>query len=282
MRQFFAFILSSILSFNLFSKGVTTVNAVVTSFYPLYFFTSQITGDQINVINITPPGTEPHDYELSPSDTKVVENASLLILNGGNLETWGNKVSPKSGKFIYASDSFTSKDPHTWLSPKHAIKEVRTILNGLINVYPTQKNQFENNAALLISKLETLDRKYQTGLKNCQTRDFVTSHLAFSYLAADYNLNQVAISGISPDEEPSLKQMAQVVDFVKINRIKYIFFETLLSSKLADTISQETGAKTLVLNPIEGLTKADMKAGKNYITIMEDNLANLRTALSCN
>ncbi len=134
---------------------------------------------------------------------------------------------------------------------------------------------------MLNQKLDQLDKTYAEGLKTCKQKDIITSHAAFGYLATRYGLNQVAISGISPDEEPSSQQLAEVAKFAKENDVKYIFFESLVSPKLSETIAHEIGAKTLVLDPLEGISDDDIKQGKNYFTVMENNLKNLQKALQC-
>ncbi|MEK7195779.1 MAG: zinc ABC transporter substrate-binding protein, partial [Patescibacteria group bacterium] len=122
---------------------------------------------------------------------------------------------------------------------------------------------------------------YSAGLKNCALKDIITSHAFFGYLAATYSLRQISIAGLSPDAEPSSKEIGVIVKFAKENKVKYIFFESLVNPKLSETIATEIEAKTLVLNPLEGLTRAETNAGKNYFTEMRDNLNNLKVALEC-
>ncbi|MFA5062173.1 MAG: metal ABC transporter substrate-binding protein [Patescibacteria group bacterium] len=262
----------------------STETGVVTSFYPLYFFTTQIAGDKASVYNITPAGAEPHDYEPTTQDVARIEDSKLLIINGGKLEPWGDSMTASlkgSQTTVVVAGNNGVGDPHVWLDPVLAKNEVAAILNGLTVAFPTNADYYKTNAQNLENKLDALDAEYRTGLSSCQKKDFVTAHAAFGYLAKEYGLNQVAISGISPDEEPSPQKLTEVADFVKTNNIKYIFFESLTSPKLSDTIARETGAQTLVLNPLEGLTNAEISQGKNYFTVMTDNLNNLRIALQC-
>jgi zinc transport system substrate-binding protein len=175
----------------------------------------------------------------------------------------------------------TMKDPHVWLNPQLAKNEVRRITDGYISIDPTNTMFYQENEKALDDKLDQLDSEYKEGLANCQNKDIITSHAAFAYLAEQYGLNQVAISGLSPDEEPSAQQLADVANFARKNNVRYIFFESLVSPKLSETIASEIGAKTMVLDPIEGLSDDDIKQGKNYFTVMEDNLKNLQTALQC-
>ncbi|MEO6508871.1 MAG: zinc ABC transporter substrate-binding protein, partial [Patescibacteria group bacterium] len=266
-----------------------------TSFYPLYFFSSQIGGNKVSVKNITPSGAEPHDYEPTAQDVAFIEKSDLLVLNGGSLEAWGDKIKDNlkgtSVVIITASEGLTSQhieeegkyiiDPHVWLDPVKAKKEIQTILNGFVKVDSQNKDYYTTNANRLLAQLDALDTKYKNGLMSCGQKDIITSHAAFGYLAKTYGLNQVPISGLSPDAEPSSKQLADVATFAKGHNVKYIFFESLVSPKLSETIANEVGAKTLVLDPIEGVSDGDMKAGKNYLTIMKDNLINLQLALEC-
>lgn len=171
-------------------------------------------------------------------------------------------------------------DPHVWLSPQLAIQEVRNIEKGLSEVAPEYKEQFKANADAYVTELEALDNEFTEGLKDSKRKDFITQHAAFGYLAKQYGLKQVPIAGLSPDQEPSPAQMADIVQFAKENNVKTIFFETLVSSKVADTIAKEIGAHTDVLNPLEGLTEEELDAGNDYVRVMRSNLEALKTALN--
>jgi zinc transport system substrate-binding protein len=268
---------------------------VTASFYPYYFFASQIGGDKANVTNLTPAGAEPHDYEPSAGDIVRIDSSQLLILNG-QVEPWGAKIqSDLKGKstvvLIAGLGLFTQKvtdeegvtaiDPHVWLSPTRAKVQVKAILNEFIQLDPQNKDYYTANATTLLTALDKIDSDYKAGLASCQKKDIVTSHAAFGYMASDYGLTQIPIAGLSPDAEPSLQEMANITNFVKANGIKYIFFESLVSPKLSQTIANATGAQTLVLDPLEGLTPNAIAQGQNYLTVMEQNLHNLEVALEC-
>ncbi|SRR5258708_780445 len=267
---------------------------VTTSFYPLYFFVSQIGGDKVAVTNITPSSAEPHDYEPTTQDMVKIEESDLLILNGG-VEAWGNKVQDtlknKRIRIVIAGDGLlnqqltennqTSTDPHVWLDPQLAKKEVDTISKALVKIDPTDHGYFEANTIALDMRLDQLDQQYRHDLASCKQKDIITSHAAFGYLATAYGLHQIPIAGLSPDEEPSPKQLADVVDFARSHDVTYIFFESLVSPKLSDAIASEIGAKTLVLDPLEGISDADIAKGKDYFIVMQDNLKNLQMALQC-
>lgn len=277
------------------NKNTSTKPQIVASFYPLHFFTSQIVQDKADVYNITPAGAEPHDYEPTTRDLARIEDSSLLVLNGGKLEGWGDRVTEnlKDKKTLILTvgttianqetieDGEKIQDPHIWLSPILVKKEINMILQALSQVDQTNSGFYQTNAQKLLSKLDTLDASFREGLNNCARKDIITAHAAFGYLASEYGFNQVSITGLSPDNEPSVQQLAEVTEFAKKNEVKYIFFESLISPKLSQTIASEIGAKTLVLNPIEGLSEEEIKNGKSYFSEMENNLTNLKLALEC-
>lgn len=248
---------------------------VTATFYPLGEFAKQIGGNFVEVTTLTPPGVEPHDFEPTPQDLEKVYKSKVFIYNGAGFEPWVNRILPdlKTNGVIAVNAStgidIKNNDPHVWLDPILAKIEMGNISQGLMNFIPT-------NAQKPLIQLDELNKEFEAGLKNCQIRQFVTSHQAFRYLAARYNLEEKEISGLTPDEEPSPKKMAELSSFIKDNKIKYIFFEKLVSPKLADTLAKETGSKTLVLDPIEGFD------GKDYISVQRQNLLNLRQALICN
>lgn len=171
-------------------------------------------------------------------------------------------------------------DPHVWLSPALAVQEVRNIEAALAKADPENAASFKQNADAYVAQLERLDQDFSSALANAKRKDFITQHAAFGYLAQEYGLTQVPIAGLSPDQEPSAAQMTEIVKFAKEHQVKTIFFETLVSSKVAETIAREIGAKTAVLNPIEGLTAEDEAAGRDYLSLMRQNLEALKAALN--
>jgi zinc transport system substrate-binding protein len=268
------------------TKKVNREVSVVTSFYPLYFFASEIGGDKIRVKNVTPAGSEPHDYEPTARDMAEIQESQLLILNGNGLEAWAQKIRgevEESGvKVIEAGEGwFEKNDPHIWLSPELAKKQAETILAGLVQIDPENATYYQERGKRLSEEIERVQTEFRQGLAHCNKREIVTSHEAFAYLAREFGLTQVSIAGLSPDEEPSTKQMAEAARFAQEKKIKFIFFESITSPKLSETIAEEIGAKTLVLDPIEGISESDREQGKNYLTVMRENLANLQIALEC-
>lgn len=289
-------VLGGLIAYGVSNKNTadSTKTKVVAGFYPMGYFASQIGGDMAEVRTITPAGAEPHDYEPTSKDLAAIETADLIVLNGG-IEPWGEKVKvslkEKSTIIVTAGDNLFTKeftedgqieqDPHVWLDPQLAKQQVQKITQGFKKADPANASLYEANEKNLLNRLDGLDSSFRQGLTACTRRDIVTSHAAFAYLADRYGLKQVAISGLSPEEEPSAKDLAEVSKFVKDNDVKYIFFETLVSPKLSQTIATETGAQTLELNTLEGLTDDEIKDGSDYFTVMQSNLSNLQTALGC-
>ena len=262
---------------------------VVTALYPIQFFVQRIGGEYVEVINLTPPGAEPHDYETTAQDLIAIEQSDLLVLNGV-LEHWAENLQTTTpivtvGKEFLSLELEKGKevmsDPHVWLDPVLAQRQSSIIATKLGELDPENVLFYQGNAGALVLELGQLDAMFREGLKTCERKDFITSHAAFGYLASRYSLRQVPIAGLSPEEEPSAKQLAEITNFAHENNATHIFFETLVSPELSETIAQEIGAKTLVLNPLEGLTQEEKLNGKSYFTIMQENLTNLRIALQC-
>lgn len=267
---------------------------IVTSFYPLYEIASKVGGNKVNVKNIVPAGTEPHDYEPSPRDLAALNESDLVIYNGLGLEPWVDKIVlglENAGiRIINVSTLFNNSlvkddelffDPHFWLDPLKYVEEIKAISETIIEIDPMNTDLYKKNSEDFIAQIQDLDKKYADSLIDCTYDTFVTNHAAFAYLAARYNLEMISISGISPDSEPSPKTMAELSDLIESKGIKYILTESLLSPKIAESLASEVGAKTLVLNPLEGLTQEEIKDGKDYVTVMKDNLEILKVALQC-
>lgn len=287
---------------------------VYTSFYTMYDFTKKIGGDKINVTNLVPAGTEPHDWEPSTKDIKDLENADVLIYNGAGMEHWAEKVlnTLKNKKLVavettkglqllenehhHDHDKEHSKDnkkdekkekdheemeldPHVWLNPLLAKKQMEKIKEALVSVDQANKDYYEKNFSDNARKLDELDKEFKDAVSKFKKKEIVVSHEAFGYLCDAYGLKQVAIEGLSAESEPSPGRMAEIVKFARENNIKVIFFEELVSPKIAQTIAKEVNAKTEVLNPLEGLDDEGVKAGKDYFSVMRENLQALKKAL---
>lgn len=269
---------------------------IVTSVYPLGFIASAIGGDVATVTVMTPYGAEPHDFDPSPRDLVNLEKADLFVYNGGGLEPWipawkkGKPTpSPVTVEMIEALRGLgepllmkdNTVDPHVWLDPLMVKKEARFLRDTLTRLDSAHGDTYAQNTEMLLASLDKLDQRFLEDLGSCARRDTIVSHEAFGYLARAYDLEMISIAGISPDEEPSPQNIARIVELARARNVPFIFFETVVSSRLSDTIAREVGAKTLVLNPLESLTLADVQSGEDYLSIMMMNLSNLRKALSC-
>jgi zinc transport system substrate-binding protein len=253
--------------------GTTGKQDVVAAFYPLAYAAERIGGADFSVENLTPPGAEPHDLELTPRDVGRIQEAQVVLYLGRGFQPAVSKAVEESrGERVdvLAGLRLHDNDPHVWLDPVRFEQIARTIGRAL-----------RRPAGSLVADLQQLDRQYRDGLRDCQRREIVTSHEAFSYLAARYGLQQVAITGVTPESEPSPKELAHVIQVVRRTHATTIFFETLLSPRLAKTVAREVDAHTGVLNPIEGLTPNEQQRGENYFSLMRQNLAALRKALGC-
>ena len=273
---------------------------VTTTFYPMYEFTKHIVGDEGEVDMVISGGVEPHDYEPSAKDIKNIQDSDVFVYNNENMETWVPTVESvlKEGNVhtIKATENMVllpgtheeehdehehnkeehhhthELDPHVWLAPNLAMKEVEEIRNQLIKAYPSKKQVFSANADNYLKELAALDKSYKETLSNAKQKSFVTQHAAFGYLALEYGLNQVPISGLSPEQEPSPARLAELNNYVKDNKIHYIYFESNATDTIAKTLAKETGVELLVLNPLEGLTQKQLDNGENYVSVMKDNL----------
>jgi len=260
---------------------------VVASFYPLYEFARQVAGDRAQVVSLVPTGVEPHDWEPSPQDMAQVRRARLFVYNGAGLEPWAEKVKAEVDGKTTAVVSATSGiplvggDPHVWLDPTLARMEVETIRAALARVDPGGTEVYAAQAKAFAAKLDALDERFAAGLRDCARREVVVSHAAFGYLTRRYRLEQVPVMGLAPESEPSPAALATIVRLARQRKVEAVFFETLVNRRLADTLAREVGARTLVLNPIEGLTREEAAAGKGYLDLMAVNLANLRGGLGC-
>lgn len=284
---------------------------VMTTFYPMYEFTKQVVGNKGDVELLIPAGTEPHDFEPSAKDLAKISDSDVFVYNSPELETWTddltNTIDTKKTAIIQASKEITlmdgaehdheeahedhdaeeheehghdhELDPHIWLDPVLAIKEVETIRDQLSKKYPDDKAEFEKNAANYIEELKTLDKEYQAAFKDAKNKTFVTQHAAFGYLAKQYGLTQEAIAGISPDQEPSPSRLSELKHYVDDHQVKVIYFEENASSKVAETLSKETGVKLEVLNPLESLTNKQIKDGEDYVSVMRENLTALKESI---
>jgi zinc transport system substrate-binding protein len=263
---------------------------VVTTIYPLWEFARQVAGDRATVVSLVPAGVEPHDWEPAPRDVSQVRQAAVFVHTGTPLDGWAEKlladlpgrrvvVNVRGGLGVLTVGGIT--DPHLWLDPTLARAQVLAIAGGLEQADPAGREVYAENAKAFVARLDALDLEFAAGLADCARREVVTSHAAFAYLARRYRLTQVSVMGISPEAEPSPADLAAIVRTARRLKVTHVFYETLVSPRLAETLSREIGATPLPLNPIEGVSPAEAAAGTGYLELMRANLANLRTALGC-
>ncbi|HWS39520.1 MAG TPA: metal ABC transporter substrate-binding protein [Actinoplanes sp.] len=276
---------------------------VVTAFYPLQFISERIGGDAVRVSTLTKPGAEPHDVELTASQVGEVAGAGLIVYlngfqpavddavkqNGGDRAfdaTTAVEMIPRAEADDHAEEEGAEhaeeeehgpNDPHIWLDPERLATIGDKLAARLGTADPAHAADFTARAATLRTELTTLDGEFKTGLTDCTRRELVTSHSAFGYLANRYELTQIGITGIDPETEPSPQRLAAVAAEAKEHGTTTIFFETLVSPKVAETIAKEVGAQTAVLDPIEGLTDASA----DYFSVMRANLTALKLGLEC-
>ena len=259
---------------------------VTASFYPLAEFTQAVGGDLVNVVTITPGGVEPHEYQPTAEQLTQIYRSDILFSNGGGIDAWADRIAPDLTVEGIPTIPMTKlmtidNDPHLWLDPVIAGQEIDLIQAALTALDPDHGEMYASNANVYQQKLAALNRAYRQGLENCTKRTVVTAHNALGYLAQQYDFNVLPIAGLSPEEEPSAGRLAEIATLARAQQIKYIYFETLVSPKLAETLATEIGATTLVFNPIEGLSDEDAAAGKNYLSLMQDNLRNLQIGMLC-
>lgn len=265
---------------------------VVAGLYPLAWAAAEVGGEDVDVRNLTPPGSEPHDLELSARDVSRVRDADVVLFLGGGFQPAledaaagstgaldlleGIELREAAGHEKEQSEEGEEHaeevDPHVWLDPLRFARIVRRIGATL---------ERPERAAELARRLEALDGEFRRALASCGRREIVVSHAAFSYLADRYRLRQVAIAGVSPEAEPSPRRLREAVERVRATNATTVFLEPLVSPRVAETVARETGASTAVLNPLEGLTKDEVARGDDYLVVMRRNLEALREALEC-
>lgn len=275
---------------------------IFTSFYPMYFIAEEIVQDKAEVINMIPAGVEPHDWEPTLKTMAQLQESDIFIYNGAGMERWVDRVIENMDtgrtKIVEASKGIDlisgeehedeehdddhdhgNYDPHVWVSPVNLKKQALNVLNALIEKDGSNEDYYRANYDKLISRLDALDNDIREAAKSFKTNIIVTSHEAFGYFAKEYDLKQIPIRGISPQQEPSPAKLAEIVKLCKDNNIKYIFVEKFVNPKYSETIAGEIGGEVLTLNAAHGLTQEEMDKGMDYITIMYENLENLKKAL---
>lgn len=289
---------------------------VVASFYPVAEAAERVGGDIVEVVNLTPAGTEPHDLELNPRQVDELQDADVVLYLGQGFQPAVEEVAERrEGASVdvleaveleagaiefddhgeeepgeedeHAGDEEDEHadegalDPHFWLDPTLMADAVDRIEQALTAAGPEHAEAFAANAARYKETLAELDQDFDSALAECDRRTMVTSHAAFHYLAERYDLEQLPISGLSPESEPDPNRLAELADLINEEGVTTVFYETLVAPDVAETLAREAGVETAVLNPLEGLTQDDIDEGKDYAAVMRDNLAALTVALGC-
>lgn len=280
----FTILVSMIVGFLVFQQkktpdiSLTQTKSITTSFYPFYFIAKKIVGNNLNIINLTPSGSEVHDYELTPANQKDIEDSKLLIYHG-KLEPWGSKIK-KSNSLITQLDPLET-DPHIWLDPVYMRQITDSVFNKIVGIDFNNKTTYNNNHKDLVNQLEELDKNFSEGLKTCKTRKFYTGHPAFKLLARRYNLQMISLVEANDGGELNPIELARLIEEIKDTNIQYVLGQTNENIPIIDTIVKDLGINKLELNSIEVMTNDEINNGKNYISEMQANLANLRIALEC-
>lgn len=286
---------------------------VVASFYPMQYLAEQIGGSHVSVSTLTEPGVEPHDLELGPRQTAELNEAGYILYlkgiqpavdkaiaqsearnkvdaatltklehhgtEGGHSHEGEEAGHDESGHDEHAHDGEgeAGADPHIWLDPVKYSEVAKGVGTSLEKADPDHAADYKKNTAALVTKLNGLHTEFQSGLKNTTTKTFITTHSAFGYLAERYGLDQESIAGVDPESEPSPARIKELQAIAAKDKVTTVFFETLASDRTAKTLAKDTGLKTDVLDPLEGIT--DKSRGRDYIEVMESNLDALQKAL---
>jgi zinc transport system substrate-binding protein len=285
-------------------QSVSDKLQVAASFYPMAEFARNVAGDKAEVFFLVPDGAEAHDWEPSPSDLSRLGKAQVFVYNGV-VEPWAKQaltalserkiLAVQTGLGLYERAGETheeehhhhdhgcahgKQDPHVWISPKKAIKQVERITAVLCEADAKNAKYYQDNSAKYVEQLKALDIQLTNLAKNAPRKVFVTAHAAFGHLADDYGLKQLAVNGLSPHAEPTPADLQRLIKVVQEENVRYVFFETLTDPKLAKLVADETGAEISVLDPLEGLNEEGRKNKLDYLQIMQRNIHNLQIALN--
>ena len=254
-----------------------SAHAYVVSAYPVEWAVRSIVGERADVLDLTPAGVEPHDFELSSRDIDAIGNAKSVFYIGSGFQPAIATAAERRGHHavdVAAGLTTRDGDPHFWLDPTLMAKAVRAIGSALGPRYRADATEVENDLA-------QLDAEFAAGLAQCDRTEIVTAHASFGYLAARYGLTQRALTGISPESEPSPRRLAELSATIKRDGITTVFYERLVPRALADALARDAGVNVALLDPLETLTKRQRADGDDYLSVMRRNLITLEAALGC-
>ncbi len=262
---------------------------VTAAFYPYAFLVERVGGADVELSTLTRPGAEPHDLELTPKQVGALGESDLVVYAAGFQPALDDAVAQQAADHAFDAGSAVEllegsgpgsdgegADPHLWLDPTRYAEVADALADRLADLRPERAAAFAQRAAALRTDLKSLDREIAAGLRTCARREVVTSHDAFGYLAARYDLEQIAVTGIRPEQEPTPRRLADVARLAEERGVTTVFFEELVSPRTAESLAREVGAKAAVLSPLEGPPEQG-----DYLTAMRTNLQTLRTALGC-
>ncbi len=268
---------------------------VIASFYPMYDFAKNVGGDQIDVKSLIPAGVEPHEYDPTPSDIMALERAQLFILNGVIEDSWAPKLiaglDNKALKVVDTSEGIAlvasmdadepGNDPHLWIDPVLAEKQVAAIRDSFIEADPLGKDIYAANAAAYIQKLKELDGQFRSTMASCKKKDILITHATLAYFCKEYGCNQVPIEGVNAEGEPTPAVVAAIIDQAREKNITVVFVEKLFNPKTAEVIAGEIHGKVAVFNSVHGLTEEEQKSGEDYLSQMRENINAIKQNLDC-
>lgn len=278
------------ISFSLFScTNNKKDNVIYTSFYPIYDFTKRIVKDKYDVINLTSNGEEPHDFEPKSQDVVKMIDSKAIFINGLNLESWTSSLPKEIDSKLYeVTDNIeyihlnNSLDPHVWLSIKNAMIEMNNILDIMKEIDPINSSYYQSNYDEEIIKFKQLDEEYISTFKEVKNKNIVVSHAAFSYLCKEYSLNQIYVSGLNYQQEPTAKEIENIISQIRQYNISTVFYEEMKSDSISKQIAKETNTKIEVLDTLESLTIDRINNNEDYISVMKLNLNKLKEACNDN
>ena len=282
------------------------VISVAASFYPIEEIVRRVGGTYVSVVGLTPVGEGAHDVQLTAKNLDALTNASAVYYISDGFQPDVEKAVASLPNSVVPVDLLqtvtlldvvaqldgtegetdgevlaSGKDPHVWLDPANMVAMTTAVADSLSQLKPEFATEFSAAAKSYIAELQSLGTEIDTKLATCESRVLVTSHRAFAYLAKRANIRQVAIAGVNPEEEPSAKSLEAIASFARANKVSTIFFETLLPADLAKTLADKVGATPDLLDPVEGISSADIASGASYISIQRDNLSRLVKGLRC-
>ncbi len=264
---------------------VDTSKTIYTSFYPVYEFTKRIVGDKYHVVSLVPPGSEPHDFELTARQVARIYDSKALFINGLDMEVWSSSLDShiKKKTYVLSNGIETRKeggitDPHIWLDPLKAIEEMRNVTTYMSQIDSENASFYETNFILARNEFLQLDEELAGICASFSNKNVLVNHAAFGYMCDRYNLNQISVNGLEPSATPGPKTIVDIINKVNEYHVNTIFTEELSSPEVSELIARECGIKTDTLNPLEGLQQDEIDAGEDYISVMKDNFIRLKEA----